>query len=167
MAPDGAGGGGALVPPLEDWIKRLNGADKKDRKAIVEELAKALDVKIGDAYKTLKEAGWDPKNNDKTFINNGSPPAAGERPMAGESPAPDTSQASVDTQPGSSANTEGPAVGGITVALRHTTPYPHYRRAGLLLTNRWKSYAVTAEQLGVLKKDAWVEFQESAGPDKT
>ena len=154
MTPDGAGGGGSSGGvPLEDWIKRLNGAGTKDRKAIVEELAKALDVKIGDAYKTLKEAGWDPKNNDKTFINNDTPPAAGERPdhVAG--------QEKGNTQPGSSVNTEGPAVGGVTVALRHTSPYPHYRRAGLLLTNQWKPYAVTAEQLSVLKADKWVEFQ--------
>jgi hypothetical protein len=147
MAPDGVGGGGAPPGeiPLEDWITRLNAAGKKDRKTIVEELAGALGVKIGEAYKKLKEAGWNPKT--------------------------------ADTQPGHSAGAEGSAAGGnrppvppvktFSVFLRHRTSYPYYRRAGLLLTNQFKPYTVTAEQLEVLKKDAWVEFQKPAGPDKT
>ena len=132
MAPDGAGGGGSSGGvPLGDWIKRLNEADKKDRKGIMEELAGALGIKLEDAYKRVKETGWDPKNNTT-------------EPPAGDS-----------------------ARGGITVTLRHTSPYPHYRRAGLLLTSQWKPYAVTAEQLAALKADTWVAFQEPAGPDKT
>jgi hypothetical protein len=54
----------------------------------------------------------------------------------------------------------------VPVTLRHKSPYPHYRRAGLLLTGRWKSYAVTAEQRAALENDAWVEIQkpgETAG----
>jgi hypothetical protein len=63
FAPDGAGGGGGAPGgnTLEAWIARLDKADKKDRKALVEDMAKALGVKVGDAYKKLKEAGWDPK----------------------------------------------------------------------------------------------------------
>jgi hypothetical protein len=181
-APDGAGGGGA--PPgdvsLEEWIGRLNGAEKKDRAALVGELAKALGVKVGEAYKKLKEAGWDPKtNNDKNFVNNDTPPAAGERPGHGISALPD------DTPHGPSPNGEGPAAGGTpppaspegdpppsgppraetsTVTLRHKTPYPHYRRAGLLLTNQWKPYTVTAAQLAALKTDSWVEVREPPKP---
>jgi hypothetical protein len=132
-APDGAGGGGAPPgePPLGDWIKRLNEAEKKDQRAIVEELAGTLGIKTGAAYKKLKDAGWDPKNNSKTIV------------------------------------------GGVTVTLRHKSPYPLYRRAGLLLTSQWKAYGVTAEQLAALQNDAWVEIQnpkETAGfqgPDNT
>jgi hypothetical protein len=161
-APDGAGGGGAPVEeiPLEEWIKRLNEAEKKNRNAIVGELAKALGIKTGEAYKKLNEAGWDPKTgNDKNF-NNDTPPAAGERPGHGTSALPD------GTQPGPSAKAGGPAVGGVTVTLRHRTPYPHYRRAGLLLTGQFKSYTVTAEQRAALQADTWVEFQRISGPGK-
>jgi hypothetical protein len=74
-APDGAGGGGD--PPgdvsLEEWIGRLNEAEKKDRAALVGELAKALGVKVGEAYKKLKDAGWDPKTAD-TMPPGGDPP---------------------------------------------------------------------------------------------
>jgi hypothetical protein len=178
MAPDGAGGGGGTSGgvPLEEWIKRLNGADRKDWQGMVEELAKARGIKPKDAFKKLKEAGWDPgTNNDKNFIND-IPPAAGESPGHGTSALPD------DTQPGAPASTGAPATGGnappgsggtppvkaetVQVTLRHTSPYPRYRRAGLLLTNQWKACSVTAEQLAVLKADTWVEVQNPAGPDK-
>ncbi|MDR2136407.1 MAG: hypothetical protein LBO76_07310, partial [Treponema sp.] len=161
MAPDDAGGGGSSggIPP-GDWIKRLNEAAKKDRKAIVEEMAKTLGVKLGDAYKMLKEAGWDPRgNNDKNF-NNDSPLAAGERPGHGTSALPD------DTPTASSPSGGDAAAGGVTVTLRHKSPYPHYRRAGLLLTKQWKPYTVVAAQLAVLKEDSWVEIQLSPGSDK-
>jgi hypothetical protein len=182
-APDGAGGGG--VPPaeipLEDWIKRLNEAEKEDWGAIVKELATTLGIKTGAAYKKLKEAGWDPKNNDKNFNNDITPPAAGECPA----------QTTVDkrldnTRQEPPANTGGPAAGGnppgsgepppgntpvkqeiFPVILRHKSPHPYYRRAGLVLTNQWKSYDITAEQRAALQADAWVEFQRVSGPDKT
>jgi hypothetical protein len=140
-APDGAGGGGGPPGeiPLEEWIKRLNGAEKKNQNAIVGELAKALGIKTGEAYKKLKDAGWDPEN---------APP------------------------PPPPANTGGGMAGGVTVTLRHKTPYSRYRRAGLLLDSQFKPYTVTAAQLAVLKTDAWVEFQKPKdtagfqGPDK-
>jgi hypothetical protein len=187
-APDGAGGGGTPPGeiPLDDWIRRLNEAEREDWKAIVEELAGTLGIKTNAVFKKLKAAGWDPKNNDKNFNNDTAPPAAGERP------GPDGTGVPVDTRPGSSEGAEGPAVGGnpprpgdpspgntpVTpetslVTLRHKSPYPHYRRAGLLLTGRWKSYAVTAEQRAALENDAWVEIQKPKepagfqGPDKT
>ena len=48
LSPYGAGGGGASpgTIPLDDWIKRLNGAEKKDWKAIAEELAKTLGLYV-------------------------------------------------------------------------------------------------------------------------
>jgi hypothetical protein len=141
-APDGAGGGGDPPgePSLGGWIERLNEAEKEGRKTIIEELAKTLGIKPGEAVKKLKEAGWDPKAAD-------APPDPPIVP-GGNPPGP-------------------PKAETISVTLRHKTPYPRYRRAGLLLTNQWKPYAVTAEQLEALKTDSWVEFQEAAGPGKT
>ncbi|MDR1286767.1 MAG: hypothetical protein LBK08_04075 [Treponema sp.] len=126
-APDGAGGGSASPGeiPLEGWIKRLNEAEKKNRNTVVGELAKALGIKTGEAYKKLKEAGRDPKN---------APPP--------------------------------PPVKTFSVTLRHKTPYPGYRRAGIVLTNQFKPYTVTAAQLAALKTDTWVEVQETGEPDK-
>jgi hypothetical protein len=67
LAPDGAGSGGGALPPvppgkdaLKDWIDRLGKAEKEGQKAIVEEMAKALGLKTGEAWKALKEAGWTP-----------------------------------------------------------------------------------------------------------
>ncbi|MDR3249394.1 MAG: hypothetical protein LBT39_11485 [Treponema sp.] len=118
LAPDGAGSGGGAPPlgkdALKDWIDRLNKAEKSGHKAIVEDMAKALGIKAGDAWKALKEAGWDP---------GGKPPE--------------------EIKP---------------VSLRHKTPHPHYRRAGLVITNQFKTYEVTEAQLAVLKKDTWVEI---------
>jgi hypothetical protein len=50
----------------------------------------------------------------------------------------------------------------ITVSVRHTTIYPVYRRAGLVLRGIAKEERVTAEQLETLKADPWVEVKEVA-----
>jgi hypothetical protein len=122
LAPDGAGSGGGAPPlgknALKDWIDRLNKAETFGYKAIVEDMAKALGIKVGDAWKALEEAGW---NREKKPPND--PPEKKE-----------------------------------AVTLRHKTPHPHYRRAGLVLTNQFKTYDVTEGQLAILKKDAWVEI---------
>jgi hypothetical protein len=47
----------------------------------------------------------------------------------------------------------------ITVILRHKTEYPHYRRAGLVLSQKAQSYEVTEAQLTTLKKDKWVVIE--------
>jgi hypothetical protein len=46
---------------LQPWLEKLNAAEKKDRNAIVAELCKARGLGIGDAWKLLKEAGFNPK----------------------------------------------------------------------------------------------------------
>jgi hypothetical protein len=124
MAPDGGGGGEAPSGgvPLADWIIRLNEAEKRDRQAIVEEMAKALGLKTGEAYKKLKGAGWNPK--------------------------------------GDSGKDQTPQAETFPVKLRHKTPHPHYRRAGLVLTGQFKPYEVTGDQLETLKKDTWVEIEK-------
>ena len=50
---------------LLPWIERLNAADKKDREAIVAELAKGNNLKIPEAWKLLKEAGFNPDAKPK------------------------------------------------------------------------------------------------------
>ena len=115
---------------LSEWVKRMEAAARKDRQAIVEELAKALGVPAADAWKKLSEAGWNPK----------------KAKPSGDSP---------DKDP-----PDGPSGGNgkkQTVTLRHKTSYPQYRRAGLVLTSQFKPYEVTVEQLEVFKHDPWVE----------
>jgi hypothetical protein len=51
-----------------------------------------------------------------------------------------------------------PTAGTREVLLRHKTIYPHYRRAGLVLTQAAKLYTVTDEQLAILKADVQVEI---------
>ena len=46
---------------LSRWIERLNKAEKKDRGAILGEMAKENNLKLADVYKLLKEAGFDPE----------------------------------------------------------------------------------------------------------
>jgi hypothetical protein len=49
----------------------------------------------------------------------------------------------------------------VLVTLWHTTTYPLYHRAGLLLSLKPKTYEVNEAQLAVLKKDQWVEIIET------
>jgi hypothetical protein len=76
---------------LAPWIEKLTKAEPKDRNAIVGEMCKENKLKIGDAWKLLKEAGYDPKamppadgapqGNDQqsgaTLDSTGASPAAG------------------------------------------------------------------------------------------
>ena len=139
MAADTGGSGGGSPPDpsdLAEWIERLDAAAKKDRQAIIDELAKALSIPVADTVGKLKKAGWDPKKkapSDEETTENG---------------------ASSDQQ---GKKTEGNGTKA-TVSLRHKTPHPRYRRAGLVLTDQFNPYEVTAEQLEKLKKDPWVEI---------
>ena len=115
---------------LTEWIERLNAADKKNRPVIVEELSKALGVTVEEAWKKLQEAGWNSKK---------------DKPSDGAKNDDSGDKTSEEKQ---------------TITLRHKTPHPRYRRAGLVLTGEFKPYEVTAEQLDVLKNDAWVEIKK-------
>jgi hypothetical protein len=46
---------------LAPWIEKLTKANPKDRTAIVGEMCKENGLKVGDAWKLLKEAGFDSK----------------------------------------------------------------------------------------------------------
>jgi hypothetical protein len=46
---------------MNPWLEKLNKAEKKDYKKIVEEMAKENTLKISDAWQLLKLNGFDPK----------------------------------------------------------------------------------------------------------
>jgi hypothetical protein len=52
-----------------------------------------------------------------------------------------------------------------TVMIRHATPYPAYRRAGLVLTQTAQPFEVTPEQLEALQNDPWVNIHELLVPE--
>jgi len=133
------------------WIEKLKAADKKDRKALVVEMCRENGIGIGDAWKLLKEAGFDAKAAPV-------PPADG----AGSATDEDKDADKKDGDKEDSGAGDGPKADGekVSVVLRHKTEFPKYRRAGLVLTRTPATYEVTAEQLAALKKDAWVEFAE-------
>jgi hypothetical protein len=129
------------------WVEKLTAADKKDRKALVVEMCRENGIGVGDAWKLLKEAGFDAK-------------AAPVPPADSAGNATDADKKDGDKNgPGAG---DGPKADGekVSVVLRHKTEFPKYRRAGLVLTRTPATYEVTAEQLAALKKDAWVEFAE-------
>jgi hypothetical protein len=108
---------------LAPWINRLNTEpDGKKRNEIVAELCKEKSLKIGDAWKSLKEAGFNPKPGP-------------EKPEGAETK---------------------------TAVIRHKTPYPKYRCAGLVLTQRPETCQVTEAQLEKLRNDPGVVIEKEA-----
>jgi hypothetical protein len=74
-----------LVP----WIEKLTRANLKDRTAIGGEMCKENGLKVGDAWKLLKEAGFDPKAAADKAPQGGAAPdntgaASGNTPSADE-----------------------------------------------------------------------------------
>jgi len=139
LAPDDGGlGGGAPPAPFDfaEWIKRMEEAKGKERPVIAGELAKVLNIPIPEVWKRLKEAGWNPPK-DK-------PPAANPSGNNGAAPGGETK----------------PDEPRQAVSIRHKTPHPRYRRAGLALTDQFKPYEVTAGQLAILETDPWVEIKK-------
>ena len=61
-----------------------------------------------------------------------------------------------DTPDSSGSSESKEEVKKTSVVLRHKTEFVHYRRAGLLLTQKAETYEVTEEQLAQLKRDYWV-----------
>jgi hypothetical protein len=51
---------------LTPWIEKLTKANPKDRTAIVGEMCKENGLKVGDAWRLLKEAGFDSKATPPT-----------------------------------------------------------------------------------------------------
>jgi len=121
---------------LAPWIEKLAAeADGKKRNAIVGELCKENGLNIRDAWKMLKEAGFDPK-----AVKDG---AAGD----------DDTTASDKTPPPE----DGKGEQKTSIVLRHKTPYRLYRRAGIVLTQKPQTYELTDGQIAVMKADRWIE----------
>ena len=52
----------------------------------------------------------------------------------------------------------------VPVQIRHKTPYPKYRCAGLLLTQKPETCQVTKAQLERLRRDPWVVIEQENAP---
>ena len=162
---------------LTPWVEKLKAEpDGKKRNEIVAELCKEKGLKIGDAWKLVKEAGFDPK----------APPDGGQAKIGSEElttwaeklkAEPDKSkrneivadlckekglkigdawklleEAGFDPHP----SPDGGQDKKITVLASHKTEYEKYRCAGLVLTRKAENYLVTEAQLEKLKRDPWV-----------
>jgi hypothetical protein len=145
---------------LSPWIEKLNAEpDGKKRAEIVAGLCKEKSLKTGDAWKLLKEAGFDPKAvpgspEKPAGVDGGAnPPDGGPDKAKAESEA----QAKAAEEEAANAKTE-PAL------LRHKTQYPKYRCAGLVLTQKAETYQVTESQLEKLRTDPWVVVEKEAAP---
>jgi hypothetical protein len=156
-----------LIP----WIDRLKAEpDGKKRNTIVAELCKEKGLKIGDAWKLLKEAGFDPKAIAGT-PGGGETNTADTNIQAGTQADDDTAkirtgvetEAAAKAESEANAKTEAEAAAKAEtkpVMLRHKTQYPKYRCAGLILTKKQQCYQITPVQLVKLKGDPWVEIEE-------
>jgi hypothetical protein len=156
---------------LSLWIEKLNAEpDEKKRNAIVAEMGKTHGIKIGEAYKALKEAGYDPGAVAPAVL----PPPGAEDGNETKKNETDATGANV-ARTGANGGVLPPDIDThdddaheletekrITVTLRHKTEYPKYRRAGLVLSQKTQSYEVTEAQLAALKKDKWVVIEGAA-----
>jgi pyruvate/2-oxoglutarate dehydrogenase complex dihydrolipoamide acyltransferase (E2) component len=143
-----------LIP----WINRLNAEpDGKKRNDIVAELCKEKGIKIGDAWKLLKEAGFDPKAIQGNTGRTGTNAEAEAKARAAEEAAKAEAEAKARAEAAAKAETR-PAV------LRHKTQYPKYRCAGLVLAQKAETYQITAEQSVKLKGDPWVVIEKDNWP---
>jgi len=123
---------------IAPWLEKLNAEqDGKKRNGIVSEMCKEHSLKIGDAWKLLKEAGYGSQapDNPQSEPNANTPNNQQPEPVAEEKKQP--------------------------VTLRHKTEYPRYRCAGLALTQKPETYQVTESQLAKLRIDPWVEVADS------
>ncbi|MCL2267343.1 MAG: HI1506-related protein [Treponema sp.] len=119
-------------------IERLCKAEKKERNAIVIEMAKENGLKEKEVWKLLIDAGYNPKEIQSTDQQNNPPVTSQNGQQKGQN---NDQQDNTKKQ---------------SVLLRHKTEYSQYRRAGLVLTQKAQTYNVTEEQLAALEKDPWV-----------
>jgi hypothetical protein len=119
---------------IAPWVERMNAEpDGKKRNGIVAEMCKEHSLKIGDAWKLLKENGF------------------------GAQAAPNGS-GTEDKPPEEKPSEDKPKT--VAVRVSHKTEYPRYRCAGLVLTSNPENYLVTEEQFNKLKNDPWVVVKQ-------
>ena len=102
------------------------------RAEMVKNAAKENNLKEGELFKLLKEAGYEPKA-----------PKGTTAPINNETPSP--------TPPNGIQNAKK-----VPVLVSHKTEYEKYRCAGLVLTRKPENYLVTEAQFEKLKRDPWV-----------
>jgi len=122
------------------FIAILYAQEIEVRAGLIKGEAKGNDIKEGELYKLLKEAGYEPT----------APKGTAAPTLTGDDPQPDPQPDLKDKK----QEKKQPVI------LRHKTGYPRYRRAGLVLTQRPETYEVTKAQLAELKKDKWVVVGE-------
>ena len=149
LAPDAGGSGGSSgTIDLASWIEKLNAEPEgKKRNEIVAGLCKEKSLKIGDAWKLLKEAGFNPQAvSGKAGTESEQDTEAPAEGAGGNPPSPESQEET-----------------GLAL-LRHKTRYPKYRCAGLVLTQKAEAYQVTQSQLEKLRHDPWVVIEKEAPP---
>jgi hypothetical protein len=127
------------------FIATLYAQDIEARAGMVKNAAKERNIKEGELFKLLKEAGYEPEAPKGTAAPNGA----------------DIQQQSNNTPPNGSQNNNSQNnsvqdAKKVTVLASHKTEYDRYRCAGLVLTRKPENYVVTEAQLEKLKCDPWV-----------
>ncbi|MDR1836615.1 MAG: hypothetical protein LBQ89_03045 [Treponema sp.] len=117
------------------FIAILYAQEIEDRAETIKNAAKENNVKEGELFKLLKEAGFEPRAPKGTAAPNGA----------------DIQQQSNNTPPNSEKDAKK-----IPVLVSHKTEYEKYRCAGLVLTQKPENYLVTGTQFEKLKHDPWV-----------
>ena len=153
-----------LIP----WVERMKAEpDGKKRNEIVAELCKEKGIKIGDALKLLKEAGFDPvipwieRLNAEPDKGKRNDIIAGLCKETGLKPGEvweRLKEAGFDPKasPNGNQNISQQDAKKVTVLASHKTDYERYRCAGLVLTRKPENYLVTEAQAEKLERDPWV-----------
>jgi hypothetical protein len=116
------------------------------RAEMVKNAAKENNIKEGELFKLLKEAGYEPKAPKGTAAPNG----------ADIQQQPDNNTPPNGNQNNNNQNNSEQDAKKVTVLASHKTDYEKYRCAGLVLTRKPENYLVTEAQLEKLKCDPWV-----------
>jgi hypothetical protein len=110
------------------------------RAEMVKNAAKENNVKEGELFKLLKEAGYEPKAPKGTAAPNEAV----------------IQQQSNNTPPNGDQNNGEQDAKKVTVLASHKTEHEKYRCAGLVLTRKPENYLVTKAQFEKLNRDPWV-----------
>jgi hypothetical protein len=131
---------------LAPWIEKLTKANPKDRTAIVGEMCKENGLKVGDAWRLLKEAGFDskaaPQGNDQqggatpdnTGADSGSTGAA--QPSGNTPSADETKQGAENQGNGNQINQPAPEQKPANKRIKHE----HLKGKNLIAGNKTISF---------------------------
>ena len=138
------------------------------RAAAVKDAAKENDIGVGNLFKALKEAGYNPKAEKgaeaPVFIDDGGSQTTTD--TSGASSTTDTDKPPAAGTPNLQPKPPATDEETVSVTVQHKTEYLKYRRAGLVLSQKAEVREVTADRLAVLESDKWVEVVEKGGGKK-